>query len=177
MDRRKFVKSSFLALGSIGLPAPARVRSGGGAGGPLRAEDVLDIEKMKPRGHFYEATVPDTLDLAERARIAINALTHLVVPETWYYDVQYVDFGPKGSPPKPLGGFDITPKDARSIPWMRTMCGSDAFLDREYGMMKAMLSNVRDDGLLYYPIDGNRVGNSCYPDINGILALACEIHY
>jgi len=177
MDRRKFVKNSFLAVGSVALPAPGRVRSVGGAGGPLRAEDVLDLENMKPRGHFYEAAVPDTLDLAERARLAINALTHLVVPETWYYDVQYVDFGPKGSPPKPLGGFDITPKYARSIPWMRTMCGSDAFLDREYGMMKAMLSNVRDDGLLYYPIDGNRVGNSCYPDINGILALACEIHY
>ena len=33
------------------------------------------------------------------------------------------------------------------------MCGSEECLDREYGMMKTMLSNVREDGLLYYPID------------------------
>ena len=61
--------------------------------------------------------------------------------------------------------------------WMRTMCGSEEFLDRQYGMMKAMLSNVREDGLLYYPIDGNRLANTSYPDVTGILALACENHY
>ena len=46
------------------------------------------------------------------------------------------------------------------------MCGSEEFLDRQHGMMKAMLSNVREDGLLYYPIDGNRLANTSYPDVN-----------
>src|SRR5712691_780520 len=33
------------------------------------------------KGEKYEATVPDTLDLAERARIAINALTEVTNPQ------------------------------------------------------------------------------------------------
>ena len=181
-NRRQFVKAAFLAGASVRMlngrdTLVAYAREPGAFGGPLRPEDVLDMGKMKPRGQTYEATIPDTLDLADRARLAINALTHLVVPDTWYYDMQEVNFGPHERPPGPRGGFDITPKFARSLPWMRTMCGSDAFLDREYGMMKAMLSNVREDGLLYYPVDGNRAGNSSYPDVNGILGLACENHY
>ena len=179
--RREFLKRTLMTAAGLGVLGDRAklASSGGGTGdsGGLAPGDVLDMEKMKPRGQTYEATIPDTFELADRARLAINALTHLVVPETWYYDVQGVDFGPTGHPPEPRGGFDITPKDARSIPWMRTMCGSEEFVDREYGMMKAMLSNVREDGLLYYPIDGNRLANTCYPDINGILALACETHY
>lgn len=165
----------------LGIPdePPARAPDSGNRveDGSLNLSAVLDQEKMKPRGRKFEVTAPDTLDLAERARMAIVALTHLVAPDTWYYDVQGVDFGPNGRLPQPRGGFDLTPKFGRSIPWMRTMCGSEEFLDRQYGMMKAMLSNVRADGLLYYPIDGNRLGNTCYPDVSGILALACENHY
>ena len=37
--------------------------------GLVNPDDVLDLEKMKPRGKWYDATVPDTLDLAERARV------------------------------------------------------------------------------------------------------------
>ena len=180
-DRRDFLKETMMTAAGLGVLADraklAAFTGGVGNSGGLAPNDVLDTKAMKPRGYMYETTAPDTFELADRARMAIIALTHLVAPETWYYDVQGVDFGPNGHPPQPRGGFDLTPKFARSIPWMRTMCGSEEFLDRQCGMMKAMLSNVREDGLLYYPIDGNRLGNTCYPDINGILALACENHY
>ena len=180
-DRRDFLKETMMTAAGLGVLADraklAAFTGGVGNSGGLAPNDVLDTKAMKPRGDMYETTAPDTFELADRARMAIIALTHLVAPETWYYDVQGVDFGPNGHPPQPRGGFDLTPKFARSIPWMRTMCGSEEFLDRQCGMMKAMLSNVREDGLLYYPIDGNRLGNTCYPDINGILALACENHY
>jgi hypothetical protein len=179
--RRDFLKETIATAAGLGVLAgrghSADFLRGAGEAAGLALPDVLQAEAMKPRGHTYETTVPDTFELAERARMAVTALTHLVVPETWYYDVQGVDFGPNGHPPQPKGGFDLTPKFARSLPWMRTMSGSDEFLDRQYGMMKAMLSNVRQDGLLYYPIDGNRLGNTCYPDVSGILALACDNQY
>jgi hypothetical protein len=58
------------------------------------------------------------------------------------------------------------------------MCGSDEGLDREYGMMKTMLSNVHDDGLLYCPADSSReIKDTSYPLIDGLMALACENHY
>jgi len=76
---------------------------------------------------MYETTAPDTFELADRARMAIIALTHLVVPETWYYDVQGVDFGPNGHPPQPKGGFDLTPKFARSIPGCARCAGAKSF--------------------------------------------------
>jgi len=58
------------------------------------------------------------------------------------------------------------------------MCGSAEFLDRQAGMINALLSNVRADGLLYYPADSDGPAkNTSYPDVNGILALACENQY
>ena len=41
----------------------------------LDPDAVLDKEKMRPKGQRYEAIVPNTLDLAERAKLSINALT------------------------------------------------------------------------------------------------------
>ena len=32
-------------------------------------------EMLEPVGRYYEATVPDTLDLAERARLSVHGLT------------------------------------------------------------------------------------------------------
>src|SRR5215831_6274498 len=61
--------------------------------GTLRPEDVLSKEKMRVRGEFYEATIPDTLDLADRARLSVNNLTHNVDPNYWFYVYQVIRFG------------------------------------------------------------------------------------
>src|SRR5262245_27462593 len=42
--------------------------------------DVPDFKTPEYKGETYEALVPDTLDLAERARLAINALTEMLNP-------------------------------------------------------------------------------------------------
>src|SRR2546430_15065435 len=36
--------------------------------------NVLTAERLKPKGEYYDATVPDTLDLAERARLSVHGL-------------------------------------------------------------------------------------------------------
>jgi hypothetical protein len=45
---------------------------------------VFSVNNITPRGRYYEATVPDTLDLAERAKLAIHALTEALNPESGY---------------------------------------------------------------------------------------------
>src|SRR5262245_385430 len=80
--------------------------------GLLRTDDVLDRESMRPRGQFYEATVPDTLDLSQRARLSVNYLTHNLDPSDWYYVYQVISFGPGSKGPNPDSRtFDITPKN------------------------------------------------------------------
>ena len=181
-------KGSALAGAPDALPQQGAPSSGtlsvAGSSGPaqgrahLRLADVLDQSAMKPRGTAYELTVPDTLDLAERARLSVNNLTHNVDPDDYYYVFQSFNFSAKSKglsyPDRTL---DITGKNLRALPWMRTMCGSDQGLDRQLGMMNAMLSNVWEDGLLYYPTEGYRIKGTSYPMVNGILALACENQY
>ena len=43
--------------------------------------EVPKFEIPKPKGERYPATVPDTLDLAERAALAVNALTGAADPK------------------------------------------------------------------------------------------------
>src|SRR5262245_3063230 len=47
-------------------------------------ESTLDIEKLKPKGKTYEATVPDTLDLVDKANLAINCMVGNIMPEKEY---------------------------------------------------------------------------------------------
>jgi hypothetical protein len=140
-----------------------------------RPEDVLDQRTMMPEGSFYELTVADTLDLAQRAKLSVNNLTHNVDPDDYYYVFQSFSFSEKSKglsyPDRTL---DITAKNLRALPWMRTMSGSDQSLDRQFGMMKTMLNTIGEDGLSYYPTEGYRIKGTSYPMVNGIFALACE---
>ena len=43
-------------------------------------DDVLTAGNLKPKGTYYEANVPDTLDLAERARLSVHGLTSFLNP-------------------------------------------------------------------------------------------------
>jgi hypothetical protein len=90
-DRRQFLKKTAMisAAGLVRVPdSIGGVSSPSGSsrqGGRLRSEEVLDKEKMKPTGRFYQATIPDTLDLAERASLSVKNLTHSMDPDNWYY--------------------------------------------------------------------------------------------
>ena len=184
-NRRNFLKKTAMitaaGLGRVanGLGAAFPRSGSSGARGPLKSEDVLDKEKLKPAGTFYEATIPDTLDLAERARLSVRNLTHSMDADNWYYVYEGVNFGPKSPGPVPASRlFLLNPKNARALPMMRTVCGSDEGLDREYGLMRTMLNNVHEDGLLYCPGDfGGIPKDTSYPLVDGLMALACENHY
>ena len=73
---------------------------------------------------------------------------------------------------------NITVKNARALPWMRTMCGSDLRLDRDYGMLKVLLSNIDEDGLMYFPVTRWAVPEGTSDlTVCGTVGLAWESHY
>ena len=103
------------------------------------------------QGERYQAEVPDTLDLADRAALAINGIGGTIDPDSDYQ--MWVEICCTANPPYMLhGGADTgcTPKYAVSMPLMRVACGSDRYLDTEQGMFDTLVDWLsEDDGLLY----------------------------
>lgn len=86
-----------------------------------------------PLGDWQSTTMPDTLDLAEHARLAVRALTQLD-PNASYACCQMFDLNMPG----PLKGRNWTCmlKYLRALPRIRTMSGSDQKLDAEIQAMR-----------------------------------------
>ncbi len=118
-----------------------------------------------PKGEYYEATVPDTLDLAERGALALNSLTGMLDP-SHDYDM-YVTMNFAANPPymSHMGGTNeadcwsgylVVGKVVESLPLMRLMSGSKQDLDIERGLMLSLMAMSWDNGLLYTPPAGGR---------------------
>jgi len=132
------------------------------------ADNLCRPEAMRPQGECYEAEIPDTLDLAERAELAINALANLR-PADCYAVTQSFCFGRK--PPWVGPPNWLTVKFLRALPLMRAMCGSEQNLEVECRAMRAVLGQIREDGLLYCPIAGDGPpANTSYPLLSGVAA-------
>lgn len=105
-------------------------------------------------GEHYEMEVPDTLDLASRARFAINGLTRAVDAEHDYEHYFLILF--MKNPPEMwhTGSGDMSccnPKWSESLPMMRMMSGSDFNVAIEQKMMNAMVAMIDGDGLYAVP--------------------------
>jgi len=119
-----------------------------------REEDLQKRFAPRPTGTSYEATVPDTLDLAERAALGVNCLTGALDPQygfELYFVVQFT-----ANPPymhhEASGLPTNNPKFAESLPMMRVMSGSAQHLDIERAMMARTLALIAADGLYYAPV-------------------------
>ena len=122
----------------------------------LREEVIGQRFVPPPRGESYDAAVPDTLDLAERARLAVNCLTGALDPDYGYelYFVVRFNADPPFMHHEASGLPTNNPKFAEALPMMRAMSGSTQNLEIERGMLKRMLALVADDGLYYAPLIG-----------------------
>ena len=134
--------------------------------------NIIDKDKMKPRGAWIKATVPDTLDLAQRAELSINVLTRNMNPDQAYSVYQAFTYNTK--PPTQAGiTWNLTSKNARALPKLRTMCGSEQNLEIEAALMQAILNQINDDGQVYFPVSGEGVPqDTSNPLINGLIVLA-----
>jgi hypothetical protein len=117
------------------------------AGTAVRAiepEIVFEKKMFLPEGQTYPATVPDTLDLAERARLAVHGLTSFLDSENHYapwghYSVDSATpalLDRKGGPPNWGKIVEATLK-------ARVMCGSTEGLDIQLRSIQGMLDHLR----------------------------------
>ena len=114
---------------------------------------VAEAEIPVPRfeGERYEAEVPDTLDLTDNARFAINAYTRMLDPA-----MDYQFFGNANFVRKPpvliLGGsYECVSKHLESLPLMRIMSGSSYNIEMDTKFMECRLHLAGEDGFFYAP--------------------------
>jgi len=105
-------------------------------------------------GQYYDALVPATLDLAERAGLCVNALTETLDPE--FDDELYwiVDLLAKEPAMYHTVDDHVQAKFFQALPLDRTASGSRQNLDTEHRLMHTYLKMQGPDGLVYIPIKG-----------------------
>jgi hypothetical protein len=131
-----------------------------GAGGPhlLCAQQPAAQPAQQPASpagpQTYEAIVPDTLDLADRANLGINALIGEIEPKFNYECWWMLYLTPPSARPHSNQWFDQNPRNLWALTLLRMMTGSQFGLDLEGKMMESMFSRMTDDGLfLNAPFD------------------------
>jgi len=105
-------------------------------------------------GEYYDALVPATLDLAERARLCVNALTETTDPA--YDDELYWIIDLLARKPAMYHTVDdhVQAKFFQALPLDRAACGSAQNLDVEHRLMQTYLKMQGSDGLVCIPIKG-----------------------
>lgn len=116
--------------------------------------DVKNFDMPEYKGNYYEATISATLDLAERARLAVNGLTEPLDADYDYELYWIVDLLAK----KPVMGHTIDDhvqaRFFQALPLVRLASGSRQNMDVERSLLKTHLKMQEKNGLMYIPIKG-----------------------
>ncbi len=126
--------------------------------------EVPEIELPTYAGKRYSASVPDTLDLAERARLAVNGLTGPTDPEADYELYWTLLLG--NNPPYMYHAFSdhVQIKFYEALPLVRLASGSRQNLHVEERLVEVLVQMQGPDGLLYYPRVGRPWAEKEFPD-------------
>jgi hypothetical protein len=158
------VGGSFFARPACDADASANVA--GRAGNDTANKHQLNIEYIRTqiptfdippyRGQSYEDKVPETLDIAERARLGLSALTSIPDPEADYEIYWTVDFF--RNPPAMAHAWDdwIQYQEgfAEALPLLRVATGDNQNAQVDAAWMATTLKSIGQDGLLYIPLRG-----------------------
>jgi hypothetical protein len=101
-------------------------------------------------GETYTATVPDTLDLAERAKLAFEHVIRAPDPNFEY--TPWWDSRVSTKPPLQNHADFVTsvpPLLARALPMLRIMTGIDTSPEIDEGVRDGLLSHIGEDGMWY----------------------------
>ncbi len=111
---------------------------------------------MSLKASTWQAQVPDTLDLAERARFGVNALTGVIDPTRGFQPHQCMQpyRNPPVLSPEPGGylfdaGNEMWGKHAEALLEMRLASGSTQALDHDVKSLRGMTACIGEDGLFY----------------------------
>jgi hypothetical protein len=160
MDRRHFLINSIVGCSSIGL---ARHVKGDTNSATPRKLRVQYIRKEAPafdipvyRGQSYADTVPDTLDIAERCRLGVNALTAIADPEADYEIYGAADFF--RNPSAMMHDFNDWVQNQEgfmeALPLLRLASGESLNNQVDPVWMRTTLQSIGPDGLVYVPLEG-----------------------
>jgi len=153
----------------LGLTLTVFIQSVLVSGAKLNPDEVLDIETVKPKGEYYEATVPDTLDLAKRAEYSVNVLTYNAKPPKYNTTIAF-RFAPDKVETHPGG--NLLCKNLRALPMLRSACGSTLNMNIELAIMRDVLEHTAEDGQIYPDHDSAHPEEASLPWYNGLAALA-----
>ena len=129
---------------------------------------IAPLEMPPVRGERYQDTVPDTLDLAEMAELAINGLTGPNDPQAGYE--LYFTVHLQRNPPIMLHDFSDgnQTKFLGPLALMRVITGSQRHRTEERGMLEAYLKSIGHDGLYYPPLKGRPwFRENMWPEVRG----------
>jgi hypothetical protein len=167
MNRRDFVgrgltglagfwAASHLTCGSVhAQPGAAQLTV------PFVRDTIPEFHVPPYRGEWYDDTVPDTLDLTERLRLAVHASTSIADPQADDEVFWIVDF--LRNPPAMTHDFNDWVLQLEGllegVPLGRTACGSteNEAVDHSW-MADWVLRGLGPDGLLYIPMGGRPWG-------------------
>ena len=95
--------------------------------------------------------VPDTLELAEHGRLAVNGMMGSLDPDCDFepYFLTYFNVHPAYMIHWSSMPSGVLPKYVESMPLLRLMSGSDQDRDIEQGMLDSIVANISEDGLIY----------------------------
>jgi hypothetical protein len=133
---------------------------------PHRNHEIGYINKEIPplsmrvwEGERYPAMVPDTLDLAERAKLAIHGVTNILDPEYDYEMFWLAEFN--RIPPVLIHQTLWAPwldgenyKIMESLPLLRLVTGGHLNLEVDKRWRERTLQQIGPDGLAYWPAKG-----------------------
>jgi hypothetical protein len=166
MDRREFVRRGLAS--AVGVLATkdllfgiAEPNASAEMNIPYARTTAPDFHVPPYRGEWYDDTVPDTLDLTERLRLAVHASTSIADPVADDEVFWIVDF--LRNPPVMTHDFNDWVLQLEGllegVPLGRTACGSteNAEVDHTW-MANWVLKGLGPDGLLYVPMGGRPWG-------------------
>jgi hypothetical protein len=123
-----------------------------GSTGPRAARAQQPTAKPAEQ-QSYEATVPDTLDMADRANWALRGICNTVDPDD-EFQMWFEIFWNNNPPYLKHSGCDVecTPKFLDGLTQLRLASGSREYTDVEQGMEKALMSYLDPKDGMYYAV-------------------------
>lgn len=115
---------------------------------------TTEINRPDIVGHYYDTTVPDTLDLAERGRLGISHFTESIREELNYEMVMGVNFPGNGAANVVMhitGLACCQAKCAEAMAMLRMASGSTQHLEREAKMLDMLAANIGEEGIWWVP--------------------------
>lgn len=114
-------------------------------------DTVTEFDLSRYQGDRYEATVPDTYDIHERARAVQNILTRAIDPDWDYLMYFRIEFA--RNPAIMWHGLDdvCQQKYMQALPLIRLITGEDSDIQIDKVWLQAAIKQIGSDGLNYFP--------------------------